>query len=930
MIQISFGKIISEIKKILGKLSGGEILESLSRLPFLLRVLYIIDRHKIEPNSRERQIVEQLLKDNQYQIDDNFLKLLKSGIIELILKVLAHFQNQAEGIAACMVNFSGILSQSSHGDRARNVEIAIAAYRVATTVFTREVYPEYWKSIQNDLGSAYLYRIYGEKAENLESAIKCYKNALEVCEANREDWAKIQISLGAAYLQKLRGYKTENVQQGINCLSNALSIITRKKFPLEWNKAQANLGIAYLELHRIENNENHWETAINHLSLALEECTANSEEWAELQINIGFAYLVNKTEANLLNSITHFETALTIFQHENYPKKWAVTQINLGAAFLYLYQINSEKELLLKSRQYLNNGATIFKREAFPEQYAVLNTNLGATYQKQQEFTEAFAYFQNAIKTLASIRGEIVDGSDLQEDKQKLAEDWNALYQSMVEVCLKLDRNIAAIEYAERSKTRNLVELILKNKNTISSPEVVSKLDELRDKIASGQNQLQIGASMKPTLLAQKLEQLRQERNDLQNKYLSVGWDFQFEQFRSSLSDRTAVVEFYITTEQLLVFIITKETQQPIVLSPDLIDLKKLESWANRYVKAYFYKKSHWQRRLTTRLNLLTKILHLDEIIEQIPTECDRLILVPHRYLHLLPLHALPLTGYSSLFDKFPGGVSYAPSCQLLQLVQSQQRPEFTRLFAVQNPTEDHDYADIEVETIQSYFNINNVLKQKAATKEAINKISLNTFHCVHFSCHGVFDAAQPRKSALILANDCLNSVAQEKYNPDIDKCMTLDNIFTLNLEQCRLVTLSACETGLIDFRNISDEYIGLPSGFLYAGSPSVVCSLWIVDQVSTAFLLIKFYQNLKKYPRLGEGTVAIALKDAQMWLRNLTSKEGEKFLEKIQPYINIIYQGQPEILKDLFVDGAKKRINSQSHPFNSPFYWAAFTAVGF
>jgi CHAT domain-containing protein len=61
------------------------------------------------------------------------------------------------------------------------------------------------------------------------------------------------------------------------------------------------------------------------------------------------------------------------------------------------------------------------------------------------------------------------------------------------------------------------------------------------------------------------------------------------------------------------------------------------------------------------------------------------------------------------------------------------------------------------------------------------------------------------------------------------------------------LLTLSACETGLIDFDNASDEYIGLPSGFLYAGSPSVVCTLWAVDQVSTAFLLIKFYENLRE-----------------------------------------------------------------------------------
>ena len=884
MSKISFGEIISEINRINGIFPKGEIFEVLFRWPFFLRISYAIDTNKIVPNSRERQIVEQLIKDNPDQIDDDFFALIKSGIIELFLRVLAHFPNQAEGIAACMVNFVGILCQSSHGDRARNVEITIATYQAAMTIFTQEAYPEYWKSIQNDLGSAYIYRIYGEKAENLESAINCYKNALEVCEANTEDWAKIQISLGVAYVQKLRGNNTENVQQGINYLSSALSIITRQNFPLEWSRSKANLGILHLELYRIENNENNWEKAINYLSLALEECTPNSEKWGELQISIGFAYLGNKTEANLLKSIANFETASTVFQYENYPDKWAITQINLGAAFLSLYQINSEKELLLRARHYFNNGATIFKREAFPENYAIINTNLGVTYQKEQQFAEAFNYFQNAIKTLTSIRGEIVYGSERQEDKQKLAEDWNALYQSMVEVCLKLDRNIAAIEYVERSKTRNLVEQILTDKKTISSPEVISKLDELRDEISSGQYKLQTGASMKPTALVQKLEKLRQERNDLQNQYLSVGWDFQFDRFRSSLGDRTAVVEFYIANKQLLVFIITK-TPKPIVLSPDLIDLNELESWVNSYEKTYSQKK-WWD--LPTLLSQLAKILRLNQIIEQIPTECHHLILVPHRFLHLLPLHALPLAGDTSLFERFPGGVSYAPSCQLQQLLQTRQRPEFTSLFAVQNPTEDLTGADMEVEAIKKYFNTVSGIEKGLATKTSIEETSFNAYHCIHFSCHGYFNLTYARKSALILADAYLEPAPiklDDKHHLefqdrviDLDKCLTLEKIFSLNLEQGRLVTLSACKTGLIDSRNISDEYIGLPSGFLYAGASNVVSSLWKADDISTVFLMIQFYQNLKSGL-----TVAIALNQAQLWLRDAQTYELKEFASKLR-----------------------------------------------
>jgi CHAT domain-containing protein len=107
----------------------------------------------------------------------------------------------------------------------------------------------------------------------------------------------------------------------------------------------------------------------------------------------------------------------------------------------------------------------------------------------------------------------------------------------------------------------------------------------------------------------------------------------------------------------------------------------------------------------------------------------------------------------------------------------------------------------------------------------------------------------------------------------NLDKCLTLDEIFSLDLEQCRLVTLSACETGLIDFKNTSDEYIGLPSGFLLAGSSSVVSSLWNVDDLSTSLLMIKFYQNLK-----AGLTVTVALntsRERSHYSRTYKSKRG-------------------------------------------------------
>ncbi|MEL6458665.1 MAG: hypothetical protein AAFQ91_10510 [Cyanobacteria bacterium J06621_15] len=96
---------------------------------------------------------------------------------------------------------------------------------------------------------------------------------------------------------------------------------------------------------------------------------------------------------------------------------------------------------------------------------------------------------ESTIATIELLRGEIISG---EESKRKQAEEWNKLYRRMIEVCLKLGEKTIALEYIERSKTRNLVELILnRDSKTIFPPNVVTQLEQLRDEIATGQYHIQ-------------------------------------------------------------------------------------------------------------------------------------------------------------------------------------------------------------------------------------------------------------------------------------------------------------------------------------------------------------------------------------------------------------------------------------------------------
>ncbi|MEH2318358.1 CHAT domain-containing protein [Nostoc sp.] len=848
--------------------------------------------------------------------------------------------------AATQDNLGTAYAERIRGDIAENIEQAIAAHSAALQVCTRADFPQDWANMQNNLGAAYAERIRGDIAENIEQAISAFSDVLEVYTRADfpQDWADIQNNLGAAYRRKIRGDKAENLEQAITAYLNALQVLTRRDFPQDWANTQNNLGNAYFERIRGDKAEN-LEQAIAAYLNALQVCTRRDfpQNWANTQNNLGNAYserIRGDKAKNIEKAITAHSAALQVRTRNDLPQYWAMTQNNLGLA--YSQRIRGDKaENLDQASAAYSNALQIYTGTDFPKDNVVILSNLGVAYQKTQQFNLAYTSFADAIKGVESLREEIVSGD---ETKRKQAEEGNKNYIGMVEVCLELGNFTEAIEYVERSKTRNLVESILnRDIKTIFPSKVVAQLEQLRDEIASGQYQLQNGKAENPKALAKNLQELRKQRNKLQDQYLPVGSSFNFDQFQSTLNANTAIIEWYLTSNKILTFIIKPQGQKITVWQSQLENLYALINWNDEYVNNYNEQKDQWQNQLEERLKKLSEILHIEEILTHIPKNCDRLILIPHRFLHLFPLHALPVKKLY-LIDLFPNGVGYAPSCQLLQQVQLRKLPDFQSFFAIQNPTEDLYEKDLgAVAAIKKQFTNPQILKQDQAKKSAILCINENphsvTLHeeltkanCAFFFCHGYFNRNSPLDSGLLLS-DCFVSselvkVDSKRYMPvpgdedkavDLTKCLTLADIIThVKLEHCRLVTLSACETGVIDSKNISDEYIGLPNGFLLAGSTNVVSSLWTVDATATALLMIKFYEELQQ-----QSNIILALNTAQRWLRNTPVQEFRAWLKES----NLEEDWQDEL--DEQFEQIEKQQGSKTKIFASPFYWSAFCAIG-
>ncbi|MDJ1172147.1 CHAT domain-containing protein [Roseofilum sp. BLCC_M154] len=716
-------------------------------------------------------------------------------------------------------------------------------------MYTRSAYAEKWATTQNNLGTAYSDRLRGERAQNLEQAIACYEAALEVRtrSAYAEDWAMTQNNLGNAYLYRLRGERAQNLERAIACYEAALEVYTPSAYAENWAMTQENLAYLYIDLDQPT-------TVLQHLQACLEVLTPSS----------------------------------------------------------------------------------------FPLSCLKAGRNLGNFAFNRQDWENAIYGYDHAIRAIEQSRYWATS----EKTKRELIADSLDIYENMVQACIHQQDYAQALLTVERSKSRTLTELLdsanLYPKNATDRQK--QQISDLRSRLAIYQQQLAFTSSdtstnpLSPATIRQQIEAANQ---DFQNLLEEIGDPTftltqkpptQLPNFSQLLDSQTALIEWYLPNNPDLgfyAFLIIPTAEDTFQIIPHHFTNRQQLDQAIRDYRSDYNDHQTWLDKLDQRLQTLSPALNLPDLLTPLQNY-QRLILVPHRELHLIPLHALPVFlpspgergtgGEGNPFLPSPGGrgaggegntlqdqfpIQYAPSCQFLNILH--QRPPLeepsSSFFALQNPTEDLAFAEFEVEVLRSLFNPEKVLSRHQATKANLEKPENQAFlqqsRYIHLSCHGQFNQDDPLNSYLRLAN-------QEK--------LTFQDIFArLNIPNCRLLILSACKTALVETSS-TDDYVGLASAFFYAGTRTVVASLWEAEEFSAALLMIRLYQELPHYT-----SVVLALQAAQDWLRTISRDDVLTWLKD-----------------DLKLDEAELRICKrtlrrfeETSPFASARYWAAFTASG-
>lgn len=124
------------------------------------------------------------------------------------------------------------------------------------------------------------------------------------------------------------------------------------------------------------------------------------------------------------------------------------------------------------------------------------------------------------------------------------------------------------------------------------------------------------------------------------------------------------------------------------------------------------------------------------------------------------------------------------------------------------------------------------------ANRQSVKSADLSKYRYIHFATHGLLNSENPELSSIVL------SLVDEAGKPQ-DGFLRAMEIYNLTLP-AETVVLSACETGL--GKQIKGEgLVGLTRGFMYAGTPRVVVSLWSVNDRATADLMTRLYRKMIK-----------------------------------------------------------------------------------
>jgi CHAT domain-containing protein len=427
------------------------------------------------------------------------------------------------------------------------------------------------------------------------------------------------------------------------------------------------------------------------------------------------------------------------------------------------------------------------------------------------------------------------------------------LYDALIELLAKEGDYKGAFETAERAKSRVLIDLLAGKdigKTSVES-EFIRQDNKYIGEIADGYRKLSAAAGGGTLVLKKALDKIEKAEAGHRDVILKIKG--QNEELYSLVSveplDVTDISQLLDKNTTLFSYYVTDKVLYIWAVNKDRVHLERIKISKDETTKLVSAFTAAITAKDKKQTDVLSEKIYDNFLKPLIPfVKGDRIGFIPHGPLYYLPFAAMSYKG-QYLVDGF--SIFYLPGAGVLKYVMKKQPSAGLNVLAFGNPDLgnkqlDLPYAEAEVENIKNIIPQANVYLRTEATKNKVKEM-LSNYSIVHFATHGLFIEDAPMNSGLLLAADGQG-----------DGRLTAADIFKLQFKG-RAIVMSACKTAL-GLSSTGAEIMGLNRAFLYAGSPSVVATLWNIEDKSTAVFMDIFYKNLKK-----NEDIADSLKNTQV-----------------------------------------------------------------
>jgi CHAT domain-containing protein/tetratricopeptide (TPR) repeat protein len=702
------------------------------------------------------------------------------------------------------------------------------------------------RSLGDEKGQAEVYASVGWAFQSLgrtSNALNCYNEARYLFEKLGDTDGEVRILIGVGSLYQAMGEFNEAAEN------------YRRALPHASKDQQARMLASVGEMHL--SREEPSEAIHNYqAALTLVPSSGNSALEGAILAGMGRCYMA-------LGSVHSYSQARNLFEQARAKMKDAGDRTGEAGVIASLGELhywiainwmiaNPNPEFLEASKNYAE--ALPLMRDAGDRMGEIgVLANMGLVFDARGKYREALRSYLQALQKM----DELQTSARIDEFRIDIANQSAGLYQRAILLDINLNHTEEAFNLSERARARTFLDQLGNRRINGQLPEdFVRREERLRQENVSLQRR--IGQEMSkpgPEIDQEKILSLESKRSSIQTEYSSLVNELKVEnpeyasflsiapltlrEAQRQLGPDLTVISYFTTREVTLAFVLTRNTFHVSKLPVTQAEL----AWAVTTFLDF-----SGESGVPTSLKLLHKSL-IAPVKSQLKT--TRLAIVPYGILHDVPFAALTPDGTHYLSDDH--AVFSLPSLSVLPYIRARNKTNTNKALVFANGQEEglsylgSSYG--EARDVASFFNTQPVLGD-AATASAFQK-NAGDYDVIHLIAHFDHDENNPEFPRVMLG-----------HGENDDGALQLDQVVGLDLRKTSLVVLSGCRSQAGKLSR-GDDIVGLSRAFIYAGSPSVIASLWSVDDEATRALMVLFYSHLRQGLSKAE-----ALRAAQMDMR--------------------------------------------------------------